>query len=206
MNFIPLHIYTGYSFLQSGVKIDSLISNVLKCQYKYVGISDINILYGLPKFYSKCIKNNIKPILGMELKIEDHIFSLYIKNEEGYRNLSFISSMMEKNKETKINEIKDRFKGLICVYSTKNVLFTSFDDVSFSHKLSLISAMFNDFFIGMEIYSKNDVVFANKIRNFSQTHNYKLIAFPLVKYLKKEDALVIDVLNAIKNQTTLDDN
>ena len=62
--------------------------------------------------------------------------------------------------------------------------------------------MFNDFFIGMEIYSKNDVVFANKIRNFSQNHNYKLIAFPLVKYLKKEDALVIDVLNAIKNQTT----
>ena len=206
MNFIPLHIYTGYSFLQSGVKIDSLISNVLKCQYKYVGISDINILYGLPKFYSKCIKNNIKPILGMELKIEDHIFSLYIKNEEGYRNLSFISSMMEKNKETKINEIKDRFKGLICVYSTKNVLFSTFDDTSFSHKLSLISSMFNDFFIGMEIYSKNDVVFANKIRNFSQTHNYKLIAFPLVKYLKKEDALVIDVLNAIKNQTTLDDN
>ena len=92
MNFIPLHIYTGYSFLQSGVKIDSLISKVLKCQYKYVGISDINILYGLPKFYSKCIKNNIKPILGMELKIEDHIFSLYIKNGKKANGIELVKT------------------------------------------------------------------------------------------------------------------
>ncbi len=206
MNFIPLHIYTGYSFLQSGVKIEPLISTTLKCSYEYVGISDVNVLYGLPKFYSKCEKNNLKPILGMELVIEDHIFSLYIKNEEGYRNLSYISSLMEKNKNTKVEEVKERFKGLICVYSVKNSLFLSIDNNDFAHKLNVLSSCFENFFIGMEIYSKNEVAFANKIRDFAQNHSYKIIAFPLVKYLKREDAIVIDVLDCIKRQEPLDEN
>ncbi|MGN1295820.1 MAG: PHP domain-containing protein, partial [Bacilli bacterium] len=42
MNYIPLHVYSGYSFLSSALKVEDIIANSIKKNLPYVAISDYN--------------------------------------------------------------------------------------------------------------------------------------------------------------------
>ena len=67
-------------------------------------ITDEGTMYGTIKFYQGCIKNNIKPIIGLKVNyiyidIKDTIL-LYAMNEFGYKNLMKISSRSALNNGT----------------------------------------------------------------------------------------------------------
>ena len=66
-----LCIKSGYSFLSSTLKIDTLINYAIDNNYDSLGLVDHNVMYGVKEFYDKCIKNNIKPIIGVEFEVED---------------------------------------------------------------------------------------------------------------------------------------
>ena len=96
MIYTPLYIKTDYSLLSSLIKIDDLIEFANKYNIKSLTITDNN-LCGVIEFYNKCIKNNIKPIIGLELYIKDVNLVLYAKNYKGYLNLIKIMSLKEEN-------------------------------------------------------------------------------------------------------------
>ena len=89
--YTPLYIKTDNSLLTSMIKVDDLISFALKNNLKSLTITDNN-MYGVMDFYHACIKNNIKPIIGLELTYKDLKLVLYAKNYEGYLSLVKISS------------------------------------------------------------------------------------------------------------------
>ena len=64
MNYTPLWIKTDYSILSSLIKIDDLISTLKSLEIKSDAICDDN-LYCAMEFYTKCIKNDIKQIIGL---------------------------------------------------------------------------------------------------------------------------------------------
>ena len=96
MNYSPLWIKTDYTLLSSLIKIDDLINLYKENNIKTAFICDDN-LCGTMEFYTKCIKNNIKPIIGLEVKL-DYILLLYAKNYHGYQNLCNISTLISENK------------------------------------------------------------------------------------------------------------
>ena len=204
MNYIPLHIYTGYTFLNSSLQIENLVKFANKNNFKYLGISDLNVLYGLAEFNNICKKYDIKPIFGMDVNFDGVNFTLYIENEDGYKNLCSLSTYLQKNKEHDIDFLKKHIDGLICIFSSKNKIFKSIKDSTFAHSLNQIASIFKKFYIGLEIYHKEELPLSDEIRRFAQNHNYEVLAFPLVKYLRPNDAIVLDILNAIKEQKTLD--
>ena len=57
-NFIPLHIHTGYSFLESGILLKRLFDVATKYNYSYLGITDYDVMYGIPEFNELAKKNN----------------------------------------------------------------------------------------------------------------------------------------------------
>ena len=83
--YTPLYIKTNNNILSSIIKIDELIKFALDNNLKSLTITDSN-MYGAYDFYKECTKNNIKPIIGLEVSIPDKIV-LYAKNYEGYKNL-----------------------------------------------------------------------------------------------------------------------
>lgn len=212
MNFIPLHIYSGYSFLNSGILFDKLITTCKEYNFNAVGISDLNVMYGLPSFDKICLKNNIKPIFGLDFYYNDNLLSLYVKNENGYKNLCRISTFLEKTSGIckDFFEIKDFFKDLICVISTKqSKIFEHVKESVFKNDLYEIQKYFDDFYIGLEIYNIEDKNKANLIRDFASEYSYSTIAFPHIKYIKKEDYLILAILKAISEDTgieTIEDN
>ena len=113
MKYIPLRIKTSYSILSSLNDIKKLIQFCKANDIKRIAITDNN-MFGVMEFYKECIKNDIKPIIGLEIKIEDNIVLLYAKNYEGYQNLTRIVFVMQ-NEKINIDTLKKYSSNLICV-------------------------------------------------------------------------------------------
>ena len=79
MNFVPLNIKTGNYLLSSTIKIEELVKMAIDHNLKALTITDNN-MFGVLDFYKACIQNNIKPIVGLEVIIEDVKFVLYVRN------------------------------------------------------------------------------------------------------------------------------
>ena len=78
--FIPLKITTDYSLLKSTIQIDKLVIFLKEHNITSCAIVDDN-LYGVMDFYHKMLDNNIKPIIGLNVKIDNFEIYLYAKNK-----------------------------------------------------------------------------------------------------------------------------
>ena len=169
--FAPLNIKTEYTLLSSMIKIKDLVNFALKNNLSSLNITDNN-MYGAMEFYNSCKKNNIKPIIGLELTIEDKIIILYAKNFSGYKNLLKITSN-DKN----ISYLEEHSNDLICI--------VPFESKSLYENLSKI---YEDIFIS----------FKNEEEKYLIKEENKLY-MNKVLYLNPEDKDYIKYLYGIKD-------
>lgn len=90
MNYGSLNLKSDYSLLKSMIKLNDLISFACDNKINVLSLIDDN-LCGSLEFYNLCTKNNIKPIIGLEVNYEEEKICLIAKNYDGYRNLLKIS-------------------------------------------------------------------------------------------------------------------
>lgn len=97
-HFTHLHLHTDYSLLDGAITVDKLIDFGKKNNLKALAITDHGNIFGAVKFFQKCKKAGIKPILGIEAyitedaRVKDASNKYYhqillVQNAEGYRNL-----------------------------------------------------------------------------------------------------------------------
>lgn len=129
MKYIPLRVKTSYSLLKSMNDIHKLVLYCKENGINTICICDDN-MYGVMEFYKECIKNDIKPVVGLELNIDNNIVLLYAKNYLGYQNLTRI--IYEKQNLDINYDILSKYKdNLICVSTTD--LRNIFDDFYFGY-------------------------------------------------------------------------
>ena len=106
--FTHLHVHTEYSLLDGSAKIKELVERVKELEMDSIAITDHGAMYGAIEFYKAAKEVGIKPIIGCEVYVAprgrtrfqkvhefDAAFShlvLLCRNEEGYRNLSYMVS------------------------------------------------------------------------------------------------------------------
>ena len=118
MEYVPLHVKTSYSLLSSLNKIPNLVARAKQLNYSSLAITDTNNMFGVPEFYNECIKNNIKPIIGMELQIDDGKILLYAMNDNGYKNLIKLATITSETTIT-IDNLKEHSCDIILVIPYK---------------------------------------------------------------------------------------
>ena len=105
--FVHLHVHTEYSLLDGLSKISDLLSYIKELEMEAIAISDHGAMYGVIDFYKKCIKEGVKPVIGMEGyttnvplkerpergKFQNYHLLLLAKDNEGYQNLMKLSSI-----------------------------------------------------------------------------------------------------------------
>ncbi|MBQ8131829.1 MAG: PHP domain-containing protein, partial [Bacilli bacterium] len=111
--FIPLYNKTNYTLLSSLLKIDMLISYAKNNNLEGIAIADSN-MYGTMEFIKKCEKDNIKPVIGLELLLEDFKFVLYAKDYDGYKTLLKLSTIQNEKRIT-IDNLKEYHNQVIAV-------------------------------------------------------------------------------------------
>ncbi|MCF0117574.1 MAG: PHP domain-containing protein, partial [Bacilli bacterium] len=191
MNFTPLHVYSGYSYLKSALKINEYIKKAVTLGYKNLSITDLNNFTVIPEFVKQCKTNNIKPIIGEDLIVEDVLLTFIVLNEQGYRNLLKLSNANQVQKIT-LSYVKDNVEGLAVILGSNSRLFKN--SVIGSKEVAKFARGFDNFYIGLE---NHDEFYSTKVREFAFEYGYTLIAFPFVKYLKKDDAIALAMLDNI---------
>src|SRR3972149_2208645 len=105
--FVHLHVHTEYSLLDGLSKVSSLINHLKELDMDTVAATDHGVMYGVIEFYKKCLKEGVKPILGMEGyttnvnlrerpergKFQNFHLLLLAKDKEGYQNLMKLTSI-----------------------------------------------------------------------------------------------------------------
>ena len=169
--FTNLYIKTNYSLLSSLVSIDSLIEYAKLHNIKRLAICDDN-LTSAKIFYNKCVSNNIIPIIGLDVEIDEKKILLYAIDYDGYKNLIKLSTIKSERNIT-LEDIKKYNSKLICI-----IIFSSFEIYE------SIKEFFYEIYIGVcnkneeqNVLNKNlKSVFINKIlyldKNYSKYLKY----------------------------------
>ena len=108
MSFVHLHLHTEFSLLDGACRIKKLVERVKDLGQEAVAITDHGCMYGVIDFYRACKAAGVKPIIGCEVYVaprgrtrfqkvheydaESRHLVLLCRNEEGYRNLSYMVS------------------------------------------------------------------------------------------------------------------
>ena len=122
-NFNHLKVHTQYSICEGDIKIDELADYCKSKKIKSIGLADSYNLCGALEFSEKISKVGTQPIIGTQINLNSSDIigkvSLYATSEEGYKNLTKLSSLSYmKNKATtdpscSLQELLDNSKGLI---------------------------------------------------------------------------------------------
>ncbi len=107
MTWIPLHVHSQYSILNSTAAIDDLVEKAKSCSVSALALTDEGNMYGAVEFFKACKGAKIQPIIGCELHLAPGSrfdkkripgtpagfpLILLAKNREGYQNLCRLSS------------------------------------------------------------------------------------------------------------------
>ena len=119
---------------------------------------------------NSCLKNSIKPIIGLVAKIGENKIYLYAKNYDGYLNLLKINTKCQLN-ELSIVDLKVYKENIICVmpYDSKDI----YTDLKKVYK-ELYIAYGNDYEKKNALILGNNILYVNEVRMFD---------FSDVKYL-----------------------
>jgi DNA polymerase-3 subunit alpha len=96
--FVHLHVHSEYSLVDGIVRIKPLVQAVAKTDVPAVALTDQSNLFGMVKFYRAAMQCGIKPIIGVEIWVEESATAqasrlvLLCQNQQGYRNLTQLVS------------------------------------------------------------------------------------------------------------------
>ena len=162
--------------MKSLITVSSLIEKLKEESITACGICDEN-LYGVMEFYNTCLENQIKPIIGLEVEINNHPFYLYAKNYEGYRGLLKIHTKKEKN-ELGMIDIETYKENLNLV-----LLYTHIE------AYATYASHFPNLYIGYTTeYEKNNAYLVTT----------KVVFCPDIKCFKRSNSDTLNMLTAIE--------
>jgi DNA polymerase-3 subunit alpha len=97
MSFIHLKTKTEFSINQGINAISNMVDKAAKDGMGALAITDLNGMFGSINFYKECLGKGIKPIIGLDVTVEQddgqtYQLTLLAKNQNGYKKLIEINS------------------------------------------------------------------------------------------------------------------
>ena len=164
---VAMQVKSSYSLLRSLNNIPNLVAKAKNLGYDALAISDNNNMFGVIEFYLECKKNDIKPIIGICLSIDDGEVLLYAKNKVGYHNLIKLSTIVS-DRKIEIDDLIKYKSNLILImpkYCFREDIYNIYEDRFIGY--SKIEEIKND---------NNKYVFINDV-SFLEKDDYKYLDY-----------------------------
>src|SRR5438552_9379766 len=88
MSYAELHACSAFSFLRSASFPEQLGETAAELEMPALALLDRNGVYGAQRFSIAAREQNVRPIIGCELSMEDGaILPVLVENRTGYKNL-----------------------------------------------------------------------------------------------------------------------
>ncbi len=235
--FVHLHNHTEYSLLDGLTKLTKKgkpleLFNIIGKQYQMpaLAITDHGNMYGAMEFYWACLDSGIKPIIGCEVYVAKksrfdkdketggyHHLILLAKDNEGYRNLSYLVSAGFTEgfyyKPRIDKELLQKYsKGLICSSACLAGEIATLLAAGNKEKAKEVAGWYQDVFGKGNYYleimdnglAEQKAIIA-PLLELSKETKIPLVATNDCHYLKQEDAKYHDVLLCINTNKMIDD-
>jgi DNA polymerase-3 subunit alpha len=175
--YIPFNVKTNYYLLSSLNDIEKLVSKAKSFGIRSLAITDPN-MYSTMDFYHICLKNDIKPIIGLDIKIDSSTILLYAMNYEGYQNLTRLIYIIESSTLT-YDDLKEHSDNILCILP-----YTSFNICE------KIKNIYKNFYVGYNSLEEKQLL---------REDSNKLVFVNEVLYLNKEDKKYLNYLYLIRD-------
>ena len=210
--YAELRASSAFSFLDGASLPEDLIDHGIQNDLPAMAIIDRNGLYGAPRFYMAAKKNGVRAILGAELALDakqeglreakptkPETLTLLVENRTGYKNLCKLltaGALVHPKREAKYTwaQVEQYAEGLHCL--------TRADEETL-HKISGIfrgrtHVELQRHFIREEEHHNIRLV------DLAQRMRLPLVATNGVRYARKEDKELHDVLTCIREGVNVD--
>lgn len=214
--FGHLQVYSGYSFQQSTILIKDLVLAAKEKHLDALALTDKNNMFGAMEFSEACLQNGIKPILGMEASVlidgQIYPFILLAIDDQGYFDLVHICC--------EVNLSSDRAIALdqLALYHEHLYVISGLEDGIVERHVAkemedeaikymrLFQKIFHDHYYIMlqNHHLKMQEKGNERMMSLARYVKVKVICSNEVRYLKKQDALAVDLLQASAQGITLD--
>ncbi|WP_338964056.1 MULTISPECIES: DNA polymerase III subunit alpha [unclassified Spiroplasma] len=195
-----LNVRTSYSLLSSLITFDKYFNYATMNGFSTLAICDSN-MFGVYEFHRLAKKNNIKPIIGLNVTMlfddESYNINLFARNQKGYFNLVEISSLIMINAEHKTTLTFDDLSKflttdlkIIINYTVDNYQPKVFQTL----KNNLVKI--NDLFLGV---NNGNAVLLDRFLSLGAAK--QIIWNNKVQYFTSDDFTAYKVVDTIKTQT-----
>jgi len=215
MSFVHLHVHSEYSWLDGACSIDDLVQRAVQDKMPAVAITDRNSVAGASRLWHQCVKAGIKPIIGLEIAVQNdpgdgRIFSVILlaKNGFGYENLCRLVSLAYEQDRlapwvTK-TQLWDHCRDLICLsFSVVGELCTLLLEGK-DDQARQVSDWYHEVF-GEDYYYEiqnhglpSEAVAMNKLLNLAYQTKIPVVLTNDCHYMDRKDSIAIDGLNCIR--------
>ena len=219
--FNNIKIHTQYSICEGAIKIDDLATYCKSNKIKSLGLADNYNLCGALEFSEKLSKVGTHPIIGTQINLKANNIvgkvSLYAQSEEGYKNLtklsslSYLNSKQSEDPACEIKDLIDNNQDLILLSGNyRNFfgkLFYSNNLKNFDEMINFLKKYFdNRLYFEIQRHNENEEKnYENFILNNSKSLNIPIIASQEVFYLEQDMFEAHDALTCIGEKKFIDD-
>lgn len=222
MQVAALQNLSSFTLLTSPTKVSSLIKAAKEKGYPAVGLADVNVTYGLVNFYELAKKAGIKPLLGMQLRLNGLVDStqkydllVFAKTDEGYHNLLRLSSavnlLTENGQNDKVLTLKELTKYLddlliIVPANLRSELMSLYDtnQALGSDYVRQLKKLTSDLYLGVYA-SKTSADYVDYVRGLAKQFELPLVAVEDSQYLQPYEQFLQKTLRAIAKGDKLQD-
>lgn len=216
--FGHLQIYSGYSFQQSTILIKDLVFAAKEKHLDALALTDKNNMFAAMEFSEACLKNNIKPIFGMEASvlIEGNIYPFIILaiDDQGYFDLVHICCEINLSPDRAIalDKLAKYYQHLYIISGLEDGIVErhvakEMEDEAIKY-MRLFQELFHDHYYIMlqNHHLKLQEKLNERIMSLARYVKVKVICSNEVRYLKKQDALAVDLMQASLSGMVLEAN
>src|SRR5450759_4017286 len=116
-----LNCHSYYSLRYGTMSVEQLVQKELAAGADTIALTDINNSTGIPEFAGECSKNNLRPVAGIEFRIDNELQYIGIaRNNNGLRELNEFLSKLNFNKIS-IPFPAPQFSESYVIYSLKKI-------------------------------------------------------------------------------------
>ena len=179
-----------YSISSNIIHLDLLVEKANEYNYSFLALADKK-MHSFYKAIRMCENAGIKPIIGLDVEVDDYNFLLYAKSNIGLKNLFKISSKIELD-----NSLTDEFltkhnKDLFLVTKgSKSAIENSIikgDMDEALYRYYKYKKIFKEIYIGLDKASFPFDTFYDDIKEFVISNNIKYLPLHQTSFLNKND-------------------
>src|SRR6266481_954314 len=194
MSYIELHACSAFSFLCGASFPEQLAETAAELGMPAMALLDRNGVYGAQRFSMAARENNVRPIIGCELSMEDDaLLPVLVENRTGYKNLCELLTQAHLRSEkgkcaVRWSELPQFSEGLVALANAAARAQFLIDTFS---RENVFMEVQRHFLRGEEGVNHELVDLANRYR-------LPLVGTNGIQYAKPYGREVLDVFNCIR--------